>query len=72
VASLALPWFAPSEILSLEVATFKGGRSITEGDADDYRSWLLNIKKLAKGGIGRDIGRAKTFSRQPLEGGWSP
>ena len=35
--------------------------SITEGDADDYRLWLLNTKKLAKGGIGRDIGRAKTF-----------
>jgi len=35
--------------------------SITEGDADDYRNWLLNTKKLAKGGIGRDIGRAKTF-----------
>jgi hypothetical protein len=27
VASLALPWFAPPEILSLKVATFKGGRS---------------------------------------------
>jgi len=25
VASLALPWFAPPEILSLKVATFKGG-----------------------------------------------
>jgi integrase len=35
--------------------------SITEGDADDYRHWLLNTKKLAKSGIGRDIGRAKTF-----------
>lgn len=35
--------------------------SITEGDADDYRHWLLNEKKLAKGGIGRDIGRAKTL-----------
>jgi hypothetical protein len=29
VASLALPWFAPPEILSLNVATFKGGRSST-------------------------------------------
>jgi hypothetical protein len=29
VASLALPWFAPPEILSLEVATFKGGRSLS-------------------------------------------
>ena len=36
-------------------------QSITEGDADAYRPWLLNVKKLAKGGIGRDIGRAKTF-----------
>jgi len=27
VASLALPWFAPPEILSLKVVTFKGGRS---------------------------------------------
>jgi hypothetical protein len=27
VASLALPWFPPPEILSLKVATFKGGRS---------------------------------------------
>jgi uncharacterized membrane protein YdbT with pleckstrin-like domain len=27
VASLDLPWFAPPEILSLKVATFKGGRS---------------------------------------------
>jgi hypothetical protein len=36
-------------------------QSISEGDADDYRSWLLNVKKLAKGRVGRDIGRAKTF-----------
>ena len=27
MASLALPWFPPPEILSLKVATFKGGRS---------------------------------------------
>jgi hypothetical protein len=27
VASRALPWFAPPEILSLKVVTFKGGRS---------------------------------------------
>jgi predicted nucleotidyltransferase len=27
VASLALPWFAPPEILSLKAATFKGSRS---------------------------------------------
>ncbi len=35
--------------------------SIAEADADDYRTWLLQTKKLAKGGIGRDLGRAKTF-----------
>jgi integrase len=35
--------------------------SITETDADEYRYWLLNVKKLARGGIGRDLGRAKTF-----------
>ena len=35
--------------------------SITEGDGDAYRNWLLKEKKLAKSGIGRDIGRAKTF-----------
>lgn len=43
---------------------FDGNRtlaSITEGDADDYRNWLLNTKRLAKGGVGRDIGRAKTL-----------
>ena len=28
MASLALPWFPPPEILSLKVATFKGGRSL--------------------------------------------
>jgi mRNA-degrading endonuclease RelE of RelBE toxin-antitoxin system len=32
VASLALPWFAPPEILSLKVATFKGGRSLRVGE----------------------------------------
>jgi integrase len=35
--------------------------SITEVDADEYQGWLLNVKKLARGGIGRDLGRAKTF-----------
>jgi hypothetical protein len=30
VASLALPWFAPPEILSPKVATFKGGRSLDD------------------------------------------
>jgi hypothetical protein len=28
-ASLALPWFAPPKILSLKVATFKGGAGHT-------------------------------------------
>jgi hypothetical protein len=40
VASLALPWFAPPEILSLEVATFKGGRS-TIG----FNVWTALAKK---------------------------
>ncbi len=29
VASLAIPWFAPPEILSLKVATLNGGRSMS-------------------------------------------
>lgn len=31
VASLALPWFAPPEILSLKVVTLKGGQ-VTDAD----------------------------------------
>ena len=31
MASLALPWFTPPEILSLKVATFEGGRSRGDG-----------------------------------------
>ena len=29
MASVALPWVAPPEILSLKVVTFKGGRSLS-------------------------------------------
>jgi hypothetical protein len=41
VASLALPWFAPPEILSLKVATFKGGRSVVaDRTKKGHRTWL--------------------------------
>jgi hypothetical protein len=41
VASLALPWFAPPEILSLKVVTFKGGRS------GDYYENKLKLPRAA-------------------------
>jgi hypothetical protein len=50
VASLALPWFAPPEILSLKVATFKGSRSVQPFsivEPDDNRDGLIVLAGFA-------------------------
>ena len=51
MASLALPWYAPPEILSLEVATFKGGRSLIAGLLGVFGVFLFFVNLFH--GIGR-------------------
>jgi Ca2+/H+ antiporter len=51
VASLALPWFAPPEILSLKVVTFNGGRSKAVGTYSRALSLFAAVVSAALWGI---------------------
>jgi hypothetical protein len=61
-----LPWFAPPQILSLEVVPFQGGRSLDgSSQGDTMNSCFVRTKDVAGGGSASGPGVSLWLTRQP-------